>query len=131
MSEPHFDARLELPPGEYQAEVAAIVEDDKETTVYFRLTDPPKDHPQAGLGGRIARAWFDLQSVNPVTAAEEERKAAAILQACDAVTLKDCVGSIVRIRVARQIRRSDPSRYRTAVVEVLPLADPNVKGYVS
>jgi hypothetical protein len=94
--------------------------------VLFRLTEPGKDHsghPQAGLGGRIARAWFALEDENPRTRDAAKARLDVLKIAAGAQKIDDAIGSIVRIRVARVVMRSDPSRYKSAVVHVLSLDD--------
>lgn len=118
---------LDIPPGEYQAEVSAVIQGagigvPPETIVLFRLTEPGKGsgHPQAGLGGRIARAWFALDDENPRTRDAAKARLDALKIAAGAQKIDDAIGSIVRIRVARVVMRSDPSRYKSAVVHVIP-----------
>jgi len=131
----NFDDRLELPPGEYQAEVAAVQTGEvphNVTVIFFRLTEPGPDskHPQAGMGGRIARAFLDLDDPNPRTAAIAKLRADELLAAVGVDRIDAAIGKVVRIRVGRTILRSDPSQYRIAVTEILPLTDPNVRPFV-
>lgn len=131
MRQPIFDrGRIELPIGEYQAEVAAVMAGEIETIVYFRLTEPKsKGHPQAGLGGRVARAWFVTSHDNPVTQAEGEDALQDLLDVCNVLTPDAAIGRIVQIRLARVLNRSDPSRYRVEAVEFLPVVDRTIKPY--
>jgi hypothetical protein len=135
---------LDIPPGEYQAVVRSTIKGrgihaDPETIVLFEITEPnpPTDaeprspgENQRGLGGRIARAWFQLGDENPATRGEAENRLDTLLWACDASTVEEAVGSVVRIRVARVVMRSDPSRHKSAVVFVQPI-DYEPPGYVS
>lgn len=135
---------LDIPPGDYQAVVHSTIKgrgihSDPETIVLFEITKPaeptsaeprPPGIEQSGLGGRIARAWFELGDENPATRAEAENRLDALLLACDASQIEDTVGCVVRIRVARVVMRSDPSRYKSAVVFVSPV-DREPPAYVS
>lgn len=126
---------FDIPPGEYQAVVRSTIKgrgihSDPETIVLFEITEPaaptkaepnPPGVEQTGLGGRIARAWFELGDENSATRAEAENRLNALLWACDASQIEDTVGCVVRIRVARVVMRSDPSRYKSAVVFVSPI----------
>ena len=209
MTEPHFDPSLDLSPGEYQVEVAAVVSDahaahtlpPPQTIVLFRLTTPDPDdkkNPQRDLGGRICRAWFDLHSENPATkaaritlaaggdpilefglrraqgidgaitasraayvggmpftdypnyvglhvnltgcyaalgreadarAAGAEGKLDKLLDAVGTDDLQEAIGRVLWVRLARVVMRSDPSRYKTAAVEFLPLI-PDPRGFI-
>lgn len=130
----------DLSPGLYQAEIAGMMQPggvsparEGETVVLFRLTEPNKEdkrNPQIGLGGRVARAHYALEHPNPATAEEARERLSGLLTATGADTLDETIGSIVWIRVARAILQSDPSRYQTIVVEVLPLFDPRTREFV-
>lgn len=127
---------LDVPPGMYQAMIRAVIEDAGETVVLFELTEPDpetdKNNPQAGLGGRMARMWLSLGHENPVTRREAEASLYGLLQATEmpeAEDLKDVLGAVVRVQVSRVVMQSDPSRYKAAVVYVLPL-QPNPPRFV-
>ena len=128
-----FDDPAYLPSGTWQAEFVLDIPSRSfgETVLRFRLTEPEsKSHLQAGMGGRMARAWLLLENPNTITKAHALEKRDELLRAVGAQTLVAARGRILRIRVERVVMRSDPSRYKSAVVEFLPLVDESVKKYV-
>jgi len=129
----NFDDAQNLPSGVYQAEFVTDIPTRSmgETILKFRLTEPSdKKHPQRGMGGRIARAWLLFDDPNPITKTKALEKRGELLQAVGAQTVVAARGRLLRIRVERIVMRSDPSRYKSAVVEFLPLVDKDVKKYV-
>ena len=115
---------LDVPPGEYQAVVRASIKTGEDTVVLFELTEPDRVHdkhnPQIGLGGRVARMWLSLDHENPVTQREAEARLSGLLQAAEkpeAKKIEEILGAVVWVRVSRVIMRSDPSRYKSAVIE--------------
>lgn len=138
MTEPHFAATNDLPPGRYQAEATSLIKSmgplgtPPETIVVFTLTEPDakqikKKNPQTGLGGRKARMWLALEAENPVERKEAETLMLQLLDAVGEDDLDDVLGGLVWIRVARVVMRSDPGRYKSAVVEVEPFRTQNRK----
>jgi hypothetical protein len=120
--EPFFSPRPDLPIGEYQAEVYRVIKARTlgEHIIMFRLTEPKKsdkEHPQRGLGGRLVPAHLLLDNDNPVTREERDQ----LLTASRKLSLEAARGEVIRIRLARVVMRSDPSRTRVAAVEFLPL----------
>lgn len=113
---------LDVPPGSYQAEVRAVTapelrSDGVETVVVFVLTEPKdKKHPQAGMGGRCCRAWFDLDSENSAAREQAADFLSGLLTAAGAVDLESLIGKPVTVHVKRVVRLSDPSKYKSAVV---------------
>jgi hypothetical protein len=124
--EPFFSPRPDLPIGEYQAEVYRVIKARTlgEHIIMFRLTEPKKsdkEHPQRGLGGRLVPAHLLLDNDNPVTREEAEAMRDQLLTASRKLSLEAARGEVIRIRLARVVMRSDPSRTRVAAVEFLPL----------
>jgi hypothetical protein len=132
-----LDPRIDLSPGEYQAVLSGFsrlspqsgLPLSSDTVVHFTLTEPGvqnhksaafKGADQAGLGGRVARAWLSLDDPNPATAMEAHRRLQELLRACDEQNppedLEHAIGSVLWIRLARTILRFDPSASRVAAV---------------
>ena len=127
-SVPHF-----VPSGTWQAEYVDAVKTGTlgETVYKFRLTEPVgnKSHKQAGLGGRIVCAWLAMDDPNPITKTLAREREKNLVQTLGALSLQSGKGRLLRIRVERIVMRSDPSAYKSAVVEFLPLHDHRTKTY--
>ena len=121
-----------VPSGTWQAEFIGEVKTATlgETVYKFRLTEPEaKGHPQKGLGGRIVCAWLAINDPNPITKTLAREREKGLLQVLGALSLQSGKGRLLRIRVERIVMRSDPSAYKSAVVEFLPLHDHRTKAY--